>query len=576
MMTVRRNPRFAFVVDRSALRTSIATVLLAVPTGIVAQAPGASASDAPSGARVDSVFAGFDRRDSPGCAVAVLRAGATVYTRGYGMADLEHDVPITPGTTFYLASVSKQFTAYSVILLARDGRLSLDDDVRKFIPEVPDFRSSSGRPITIRHLLYHTSGLRDYFSLLALDGWPGDGPLTEGDFLRLVSRQRTLNFAPGAQHLYSNTGYVLLAVLVKRASGNSLREFAAARLFGPLGMKSTVVRDDHTMFVKGRASAYVPSPTAGWRSSVPGFDVVGDGGIYSTVEDLARWDGNFHVQAVGDREAMALLHERGVLTSGDTIAYAGGLSHGRFRGLRTVAHGGAYGGYRTMLMRFPEQRFSVAVLCNSGAANAGQLAQRVAALYLASAMTPVGVPAVATVPPIAATPLVGRRGQYAGLYWNEQSESWLRIDDSSGTFRLAGFGPPVELRQIDSVRFAAPTRGLTLTLGDRRVLVRSGDAGPVRYDAVAPARPAIAGLAELTGHYSSVEAEAAVDVQVRNGRLELSGRRIEPIPLEHLFGGTFAGGPVVVRFVRERGAITRLTISNGRSRGVPFERGTSQ
>ena len=575
-MSVRRNPRAAFAVDRSALLASIATVLLALPTRVVAQSPAAYARDAPSAARVDSVFAGFDRRDAPGCALAVLRAGTTVYTRGYGMADLEHDVPITAGTTFYLASVSKQFTAYSVILLARDGRLSLDDDVRKFIPEVPDFRSSYGRPITIRQLLYHTSGLRDYFSVLALDGWPGDGPLTERDFLRLVSRQRTLNFAPGAQHLYSNTGYVLLAVLVKRASGSSLREFAAARIFKPLQMMSTVVRDDHTMLVRGRASAYVPSPTAGWRSSVPGFDVVGDGGIYSTVDDLARWDGNFNVPAAGDREALALLHERGVLTSGDTITYAGGLSHGRFRGLRTVMHGGAYGGYRTSLIRFPEQRVSVAVLCNNGAANAGQLAERVAALYLASEMTPVDVPAVAPAAAIAVAPQPGRRAQYAGLYWNEQSEAWLRITDSAGTLRLAGFGPPVELRRIDSVRFAAPARGLTLTPGDRRVFVRSGDAGPVAYDAVAPARLTAAALGELTGQYSSVEAEATVDVRVRNGRLELSGRRIEPIPLEQLFGETFAGGRMVVRFVRERGAIARLTVSNGRARGVSFQRAESR
>ena len=476
--------------------------------------------------------------------------------------------PITPSTAFYLASVSKQFAAFSVVLLARDGTLSLDDDVRKFIPELHDFAPRYGTPITIRHLLHHTSGLRDYFALLALSGWPGDGPVTEQDFLQLVGRQRTLNFAPGARHLYSNTGYVLLAVLVQRASGKSLRDFAAARIFGPLDMGSTVVRDDHTMLVKRRASAYVRAASGGWRVSVPGFDVVGDGGVYSTVEDLVKWDGNFREPRVGDREALTMLHQRGVLASGDTIAYAAGLSHGRVRGLRTVAHGGAYGGYRTMLLRFPEQRLSVAVLCNDGAANAGQLAQRVAEVYLGPEMTPV---AAAGAP--SAVPSDARFARYAGVYWDEQSESRLTIADTSGRLMLVGFGPPIVLRHAGDERFEAPTAGIKLAFGDRRALVTFGDARPVAYAAVESASPSAAALRALAGRYNSTEAEATVDIGVRNGKLELSGRRVRPIPLEHVFGDTYAGGPVVVRFVRERGAVRGLTISNGRSRGVPFERG---
>ena len=544
---------------------------LTVPATSVAQSTGAPASA--HGARVDSIFARFDRRDAPGCAVAVLRAGAIAYARGYGMADLENDVPITPSTAFYLASVSKQFAAYSIILLARDGKLSLDDDVRKWFPELHDFAPQYGTPIRVRHLLHHSSGLRDYFALLSLSGWPGDGPVTEEDFLHLVGKQRTLNFAPGTRHLYSNTGYVLLAILVKRASGQSLREFAAARIFTPLQMTSTVVRDDHTTLVKRRASAYAPIGSGGWRLSVPGFDVVGDGGVYSTVEDLAKWDGNFYEPRVGDREALAMMHQRGVLSSGDTLAYAGGLSHGTYRGLRTVAHGGAYGGYRTSLMRFPEQRFAVAVLCNSASANSGQLSQRVAEVYLGTDMSkPDARPVAATAAP--ATSLsADQLARYTGVYWDEQSEARVAIVNSAGRLTLVGFGAPLELRHLGGARFEVPSTGIGLTFGERKVHVTLGDARPIAYDLVsASAAPTTSELEALTGRYVSDEAEATVDVRLRDGKLEVSGRRLRPIVLEHVFGGTFAGGPSVVRFIRKEGAVTGLTISNGRSRGVTFER----
>ena len=172
---------------------------------------------------IDSIFAPYASRQSPGCAVGVTRGGSLVFSKGYGMADLEHDTPITPSTRFYIASLSKQFTAMSIVLLAQDHRLSLDDSIRKWVPEVPSF----GSPITLRQLLHHTSGLRDYFTLLALAGWPSDGPLTEKAFLDLVARQKSLNFAPGDEFLYSNTGYALLSIVVHRASGETLPNPAA-------------------------------------------------------------------------------------------------------------------------------------------------------------------------------------------------------------------------------------------------------------------------------------------------------------------------------------------------------------
>jgi CubicO group peptidase (beta-lactamase class C family) len=325
---------------------------------------------------VDSIFARYASTSSPGCAVGIVRDGTLQLAKGYGMADLEHQIPIGSHTSFYLASLAKQFTAMSIVLLAQDKRLTLDDDVRKWVPEVPDF----GHTITLRHLLTHTSGLRDYITLLALTGWASDGPLTKDDFLDLVSRQKDLNFLPGEQLMYSNTGYALLGLVVERASGMSLRDFAALRIFGPLGMTHTQFIADHGSAVSARALGYEDGPN-GFRVSGSGSDVVGDGGAYSTIEDLARWDANFQSGRVGGKDGVAQLLQPGRLTDGDTTDYALGLSIGVFAGARTISHSGAYGGYRTTFMRFPDNDLSVITLCN--VAGAPQtLAQQVASIFI--------------------------------------------------------------------------------------------------------------------------------------------------------------------------------------------------
>ena len=325
---------------------------------------------------IDSVFAPYSSRQGPGCAVGVSRDGRLVFAKGYGSADLEHDTPITPSTPFYIASVSKQFTAMSIVLLAQDGRLSLDDSIRHWVPEVPWF----GSPITLRQLLYHTSGLRDYFTLLALSGWPSDGPLTERQFLELISRQKNLNFAPGEEFLYSNTGYALLAIVVQRVSGKSLRDYAAEHIFRPLGMTHTEFRDDHRRLIPQRAVGYQPADGS-FRISQPEFDIVGDGGLYSTVDDLVKWDGNFRTGRVGGKEGVALLQEPGRLNNGQTIPYALGLTVSQTRGLKTYAHRGAYGGYRSAMVRYPEKGLSVITLCNTAAA-ASSLIDEVSVLLL--------------------------------------------------------------------------------------------------------------------------------------------------------------------------------------------------
>ncbi len=326
---------------------------------------------------VDAIFAQWDRLDSPGCAVSVIDDGEVIYARGYGSAQLEYQVPITPNTVFHVASVSKQFAAFALALLETQGKLDLDDDVRKYIPEVPDF----GATITLRHLLNHTSGLRDQWSLLSLAGWADDDVITHQDVMRVVASQRELNFPPGDRELYSNTGYTLVAEVVRRVTGRTLRQFAESEMFEPLEMTRTHFHDDHTEVVPGRAYSFQPTADGGWDHGVLSFSVVGATSLFTTVMDLARWQENLDYGDVGGMETVEKMFVRGVLNDGTALDYALGIVHGTYRGVRTTSHSGGDAGFRSYLVRFPEQQLSVAVLANAPL-NTRTLAMRVADLYL--------------------------------------------------------------------------------------------------------------------------------------------------------------------------------------------------
>ena len=333
--------------------------------------------------RVDSLFAQFKTEGSPGCAVGAVQDGGLVHAGGYGMANLDYNIPLNARSVFYLASVSKQFTAFAIALAAQEGKLSLDDDVRKYIPELPDYET----PVTIRHLVHHTSGVRDYLTLIPLSGRHSDDNWTDAALLGLITRQKALNFPPGSEFLYSNTGYVLLAEVVKRATGQPLSKYAEAKIFKPLGMNDTHFHDDASVVVPRRVIGYVNAPE-GWRMNHWfSFDKVGDGGLYSTIEDLAKWDANFYSGQVGGDALRRLVVQRGVLTKGDTITYAFGLTIGSSGGLRTIAHTGSLTGFRTALMRFPDQRFTAIILCNTPSANLPQLVGALAHVYLGDRMT---------------------------------------------------------------------------------------------------------------------------------------------------------------------------------------------
>jgi CubicO group peptidase (beta-lactamase class C family) len=360
---------------------ALLAAMLAVlaPSAMAGAAPVTSAQpgEAPERA-VDSLFAAWNRPGMPGAVVEVIREGKVVLSKGYGYADLEHNVPMTPAASFTIGSNSKQFTALSIYLLAQDGKLALDDDVRKYLPEVPDF----GKTITIRQLLHHTSGLRDYFDLMFLKGARIDEVVTQEDVFALVKRQRALNFSPGQQFLYSNTGYLLLGQIVQRVSGMPLAEFARMRIFEPLGMKHTQFLNGYGTLVPQRVLSYLPSGAGGYDYVAVCEAADGAGGVVTTAGDLARWDRNFYDGRVGGMDLLAQMQVPGTLGNGHPNNYASGLLIDSYRGRRIVEHGGDISGFHTQLTRFPDQHFSVVVLANSPDLDKDELVRKVADIYL--------------------------------------------------------------------------------------------------------------------------------------------------------------------------------------------------
>lgn len=385
---------------------------------------------------VDALFAEWNRPDSPGAALAIIHEGKVVYQQGYGAANLEYNIPITPATVFHVASVSKQFTAAAVALLAREGKLSLDDEIHTHLPELADF----GYPITIRHLIHHTSGLRDQWELLMMAGWRMDDVITHGHIMEIVKRQRALNFPPGTEFMYCNTGYTLMAEIVRRVTGQGLRQFANDRIFRPLGMTSTLFFDDHEEIVPGRAYSYRPD-REGLKKSVLSYANVGATSLFTTVGDLAKWLLNFEKPVVGDDEFIRQLQEPYVLTGGQSCNYAFGLMCKNHRGVPFIGHMGADAGFRTVALRFPKQRLGVVVLSNLASFAPETVALKVAEAYLGDAAEwgPAAPPPPA--PPAPAAPIEVREEElqaFAGAYYSEELDITYVITVHDGELRLSG------------------------------------------------------------------------------------------------------------------------------------------
>ena len=338
----------------------------------------------PQKAAVDGIMAEYDQAGHPGAAVAIVRGGKTAYAQGYGLANIENNIPFTPETVSDIGSVAKQITAFAIIRLAQEGKLALDDDIRKYLPEVPDF----GRPIRIVDLIHHTSGLREIYGAWAIAGGrSGDGILQE-DALYLAQRSKELNFPPNTRHMYCNTGYMLLADIISRVSGMPFETWMRTHIFQPLGMDHTFIMDERGEVFPGAATSYETSPKNGFRQIFDNSTVQGAGGIYTTIPDLVKWLNNYRDPKIGGQKAVEQMLERGVLNNGDTLAYAFGLTVGQYRGLRLIRHTGSSAGYRAVFTWLPDQDLGIVVKSNFAGFAGSDLSNRMIDLLLGPVLGP--------------------------------------------------------------------------------------------------------------------------------------------------------------------------------------------
>ncbi|MBL8267345.1 serine hydrolase domain-containing protein [Steroidobacter sp.] len=328
-------------------------------------------------AQIDALFAEYSNGSTPGAAVGVYRGGQIVFAKGYGLADLEYGVAITPQTQFHVASVSKQFTAFAIALLAREGKLDLQADVRQYLPFFPDL----GHKITPQQFVYHTSGVRDQMALFQMGGKEIRDVLRQEQVVNMMSRQRGLNFAPGSNYMYSNMGYCMLAEIVRSVSGQSLRQFTTQRMFEPLGMSRTFFFDDVRELVPGRANSYQQEKDGRWLRTLLNYNVVGTTGLFTTIEDLARWTGNFSKPRVGDAALIEQVTRGGTLTDGTPTHYGFGLIDSPVGGRTAISHSGSDASFKTFLIYYPENDLAIAVLANTRMAVEAK-AQTIADLYL--------------------------------------------------------------------------------------------------------------------------------------------------------------------------------------------------
>lgn len=532
--------------------------------------------------RTDSVFRQFDRTDSPGCAVGVYQDGALRYGRGYGMASLEHGVALSPRSVLDVGSISKQFTAMAMLLLEKDGKISLEDPLRKYFPEMPAYADR----VTLRRALSQTSGLRDLYTLFGQTGRAFAGDTV--DALRIITRSAEPNYEPGERYLYTNSGWILAAQIVYRLTGKTLAQFAEERIFAPLGMRDTRFLADRAAIIPNLAESYAPRGP-GFRVQRSWYDgsIMGAGAVHTTIEDFGRWLNNYDAATVGSREILetmttaTLLNDGGPARSGPTQAYAVGLSVGTVRGLRTVSHGGSWAGFRGHFLRFPEQRFAVAAFCNLTTSGPDSLARKVAAIYLGDRMEPDGAAAwteaLAAAPRVALPAATLRR--LAGVWRNEELGEVRRtrlVGDSVLTDGSDG-PDPTSYEPVGGVRFrigsGTEVRFEPDLAAATRMVVRTASGVTETFTRADTVALDAARLAEFAGDYRNDEVEATHTWKIEDGKLAVyaNNRRLGVLVPGYRDG--FTRGGAVIDMVRDgRGRITGFVVQSGRVRNLRFTR----
>lgn len=565
-------------------RYLVVTALITFMAGLTAaQTP---PSDDEAAKKVDAFLSQWDKNDMPGGAVGVVKDGRLVYKRGFGMANLDYDVPNTPSTRFNLASVSKPFTAFSIALLAQQGKLSLDDDIRKYVPEMPKYEET----ITIRHLIHHTSGIREYEALVLFGGQGTDKAYSPKAILNMLARQKNINFKPGSKYQYSNSGYFLLGLIVERVSGKSLRAFAEENIFKPLGMKNTLLFDNRFEVIKNRAQGYQVGPDKSIRARSSLYDLVGAGGVLTTVEDLSLWVQNFYEPKVGNKELIALMTTPGTFTTGEKMNYAFGMWRSEYKGLPVIAHSGNMFGYRARIASFPEQKFTVIALSNNMAILPNTITAKLADIYLEGQLKPeMASPkkAAETLPPAIA--LSEKEAQrYAGVYASRESGAVFKLSLKDGKLINSGLLPnETPVLAISENRFVMvagadkydliPVFNNTGAISEIKLTTNG-----VRPDVFIPVKPPFDSpqqLSEYAGTYYSEEFDAGWKISLKGKNLSLQvSETLEPT-LTAAYADVFttANGQINLAFTRDdKGKITGFIFNSAlderETKGIAFKR----
>src|SRR5688500_3274216 len=499
---------------------------------------------------------------APGCAVGVALNGQTIFEKAFGMAEMEHNIPNTPQTIFESGSVAKQFTAAALVVLQQDGKLSIDDPVKKYISELPDY----GRPLTIRHILNHTSGLRDWGSVMALTGaGRGDRVVTQDIALDVIVHQKGLDFEPGAEYSYSNSGYQLAAIIVERVSGQKFGDFVRDRIFKPLGMNNSSWRDNYRTLVPGRAQGYSkPGPSAAWMLNMPIMNVVGNGGMLTTVGDWLKWNAALDAKTLGAPFVEAL-EAQGVLNDKRKISYALGLDVSTYKGIKEIAHSGGTAGYQTYLARYPEKKLSVAALCNGAPPFSGDIVYSI----VDEIFGPFPDPAK----PEAATVAEEQLKKYVGTWRNEKTRNANQITLDKGELKLNG-GP---LRPTADGMFLLgerKTKFVTNKDGSPSVTeILNNDGSVTRLIYEKEWTPTPADLASFAGDWYSDEAGATFTFAVEGDKAFIKQRPKTKLALRPIYRDAFSTQGFVVWFTRDAsGKVDKLHVGASRMRDMPFTR----
>ncbi len=530
---------------------------------------------------VDQLMALYGQNDAPGGIVAVVRQGKISFVKTYGAADLANTIPITRETAFCIGSISKQFTGFAIATLAAQGKLSLEDDVRKYLPELPDL----GKPVTLRNLLNHTGGYPEIFGIVGLAGYYDGNYMDQKSAQQIVKRQKALQFEPGSRHLYNNTGYMLLADVVERVTDTSYSDWMQANLFAPLGMDHTVMMTEAGQVVPKAATSYSLGEKGKPVQNYVNSSALGSTGIYTTVDDLAKWLANLHNGTVGGPDLLERLSERGVLTNGDTIDYGLGISVGTRRGVPYVSHSGGSEGFISMLVYFPKIDAGVVTLSNYRHFNTN-IAMQIADEFFAKDMTPVEKEPEQEIRPqvdttrtvtVASTLLDEYAGRYEVLNVNLVNEFVHRGSDLISM--IQGQEPSTLLPLSDSV-FTYPDAEATVTFHrgpDGRIARATHDQGrEFELQRVVPFKPSEEDLKQYTGRYLSTEFDILYTVTIEKGALVARHFGSNDVTLKPKSPDVFTGSEWFFKegkFARDdKGKVNGLRASSDRTLNVLFEK----